>query len=67
MKKLMYAALGMFLCACSTDPQKEMEKMIVGEYRRGRSCVDISIARGLPYSKVYEIVKKNNANINIKV
>lgn len=44
-----------------------MEKMIVGEYRRGRSCVDISIARGLPYSKVYEIVKKNNANINIKV
>ncbi len=44
-----------------------MEDQILKEYRRGSSCVDISISKGLPYSLVYEVVKRNNANININV
>ncbi len=50
-----------------SESELAIESLIVGEYRKGRSCVDISISRGLPYSKVYEIVRKNSANINIKV
>ena len=32
MRKVMYAAVGILLSACSVDPQKEMEKKIVGEW-----------------------------------
>ena len=44
-----------------------LEGLIMGEYRKGRTCVDISIAQGIPYSLVFEIVRRNTANINIKV
>ncbi len=44
-----------------------IEEMIIGEYRKGRSCVDISIAKGIPYSLVFDIVRRNTTNINIKV
>ncbi len=44
-----------------------IEGIIIGEYRKGRSCVDISIAKGIPYSLVFDIVRRNTANINIKV
>ena len=44
-----------------------LEGLIMGEYRKGRSCVDISIAQGIPYSLVFETVRRNSANINIKV
>ncbi len=43
------------------------EGVVVREYRRGSSCVDISIAHGIPYSLVYDIVRRHIANINIKV
>ena len=54
------------------SPQMEevdsvLEGLIMGEYRKGRTCVDISIAQGIPYSLVFEIVRRNTANINIKV
>ena len=32
MKKLLYVALTLFCFACASDPQKEMEKAIVGEW-----------------------------------
>ena len=32
MKNLLYVALTLFCFACSSDPQKEMEKKIVGEW-----------------------------------
>lgn len=32
MKKLLYVALTLFCFACASDPQKEMEKKIVGEW-----------------------------------
>ena len=51
MKKLMYAALGMFLCACSTDPQKEMEKMIVGEWCNPYTYESTGELKGFNYKK----------------
>ena len=44
-----------------------LEGLILGEYRKGRSCVDISISQGIPYSLVFEIVKRNSTANNIKV
>ena len=45
-----------------------LEGLILGEYRKGRSCVDISISEGIPYSLVFETVKRNSTTANnIKV
>ena len=45
-----------------------LEGLILGEYRKGRSCVDISISEGIPYSLVFETVKRNSVTANnIKV
>lgn len=44
------------------------DDLIMSEYRRGMSCVNISISNNIPYSKVYSVIRKNtNATIEIKV
>ncbi len=44
------------------------DELILKEYRRGLSCVDISIARNIPYSTVYDVVRRNSrAATDIKV
>ena len=32
MKNLLYVALTLLCCACASNPQKEMEKKIIGEW-----------------------------------
>lgn len=53
--------------ASRNETDREFEDFVMKEYRRGCSCVDISISNNLPYSKVYSVVRRTLATINIKV
>ncbi len=44
------------------------EDAILRAYRRGMSCVDISITNNIPFSKVYDVVRRNTSSaMDIKV
>ncbi len=42
-------------------------KTIVDHYRKGMSCVDISIACDIPYSVVHQAIRDHIPNREIKV
>ena len=42
-------------------------KMIIEKYRKGMSCVDISISCSIPYSVVYQAIRSHIPNREINV
>lgn len=44
------------------------EEVIMKAYRHGMSCVDIAISKNIPFSKVYDVIRRNtSAAMEIKV
>lgn len=51
MRKLMYFIGMIFICACGTNPQKEMEKTIVGEWCNPYTYQSTGELKGFNYKK----------------
>ena len=55
MKKLLYVALTLFCFACASDPQKEMEKAIVGEWCNPYTYESTGELKGFNFKKVASV------------
>lgn len=49
------------------EMDEETYNSIIESYRKGFSCVDISIRCNIPYSVVYGVIRKHSSNTDIKV
>ena len=66
MKKLLYVALTLFCFACASDPQKEMEKAIVGEWCNPYTYESIGELKGFNFKKGGECEAINIPSLDLK-
>ena len=66
MKKLLYVALTLFCFACASDPQKEMEKAIVGEWCNPYTYESTGELKGFNFKKGGECEAINIPSLDLK-
>ena len=66
MKKLLYVALTLFCFACASDPQKEMEKAIVGEWCNPYTYESTGELKGFNFKKGGECEAINIPSLGLK-
>ena len=66
MKKLLYVALTLFCFACDSDPQKEMEKAIVGEWCNPYTYESTGELKGFNFKKGGECEAINIPSLDLK-
>ena len=66
MKKLLYVALTLFCFACASDPQKEMEKAIVGEWCNPYTYESTGELKGFNFKKGGECEAINIPCLDLK-
>lgn len=66
MKKLLYVALTLFCFACASDPQKEMEKAIVGEWCNPYTYQSTGELKGFNFKKGGECEAINIPSLDLK-
>ena len=66
MKKLLYVALTLFCFACASDPQKEMEKAIVGEWCNPYTYESTGELKGFNFKKGGECESINIPSLDLK-
>lgn len=66
MKKLLYVALTLFCFACASDPQKEMEKAIVGEWCNHYTYESTGELKGFNFKKGGECEAINIPSLDLK-
>ena len=66
MKKLLYVALTLFCFACASDPQKEMEKAIVGELCNPYTYESTGELKGFNFKKGGECEAINIPSLDLK-
>ena len=66
MKKLLYFALTLFCFACASDPQKEMEKAIVGEWCNPYTYESTGELKGFNFKKGGECEAINIPSLDLK-
>ena len=66
MKKLWYVALTLFCFACASDPQKEMEKAIVGEWCNPYTYESTGELKGFNFKKGGECEAINIPSLDLK-
>ena len=66
MKKLLYVALNLFCFACASDPQKEMEKAIVGEWCNPYTYESTGELKGFNFKKGGECEAINIPSLDLK-
>lgn len=66
MKNLLYVALTLFCFACASDPQKEMEKAIVGEWCNPYTYESTGELKGFNFKKGGECEAINIPSLDLK-
>lgn len=66
MKKLLYVALTLFCFTCASDPQKEMEKAIVGEWCNPYTYESTGELKGFNFKKGGECEAINIPSLDLK-
>lgn len=66
MKNLLYVALTLFCFACASDPQKEMEKKIVGEWCNPYTYESTGELKGFNFKKGGECEAINIPSLDLK-
>ena len=66
MKKLLYVALTLFCFACASDPQKEMEKAIVGEWCNPYTYQSTGELKGFHFKKGGDCEAINIPSLELK-
>ena len=66
MKKLLYVALTLFCFACASDPQKEMENAIVGEWCNPYTYESTGELKGFNFKKGGECEAINIPSLDLK-